>query len=79
VVDGGRVHPDKTLSRRPDRHPPGVPGPLMLPGGGVGSGGALLVGRWRRRGDRPGPVGDDADPVALAVAGEVALDIEARS
>ena len=30
------------------------------PGLGVGAGGALLIGGRRRRGDGPGPVGDDA-------------------
>ena len=78
-ADGRRPHPYEVLARRPYRHAPRVPGPLVLPGGGVGAAGSILLGRWRRRGDRPGPVGDDADPVALAVAGEVALDIEARS
>ena len=32
-------------------------------------------GRWRRK-DGPGATGDDADPPALALAGEVALDID---
>ena len=53
-----------------------MPRPLVLPGGGVGAAGSILLGRWRRRRDRPGPVGDDADPLALAVAGEVALDVD---
>src|ERR1017187_7154680 len=44
--------------------------------GRVGAARSILLGRWWRRRDRPGPVGDDADPLALAVAGEVALDVD---
>lgn len=56
-----------------------MPGPLVLPGGGVGAGRRGLLGGRRRCLDGPGPVGDDADPAALAVAGEVALDVDGGS
>jgi hypothetical protein len=72
----GGTHPHQSFPCRPYRHPSRMPRPLVLPGGGGGAGRRGLLGRWRRRRDRPGPVGDDADPAALAVAGEVALDVD---
>jgi len=70
------MHPDEPLARRSYRDPSSMPRPQVLARRGVVRCGLLRGGRGRGGEGGEGTVRDDADPAALAVAGEVALDVD---